>query len=161
MTTLTLAACEGDEQAVSPLHDLDLVGVDFELNSIVLENTGDSQVRTQGLWIHRDGKQFELDIFIIDPRATISFSMRELGDISVSAGELALFEQGSLDDPDSMLEYVAWGGGDLELADIATDAGLWPPEEGGVPVPESSAILVRIDPTGTGPAAWEPSDTVD
>lgn len=138
-----------------------MVAVDFELNSMVLENTGDTEVRTQGLWAYRDGERFEFDIFIIEARATILFSMRQLGEISTSSGELALADSDSFDDPDSLLDYVAWGDRDLRLSAAATEAGLWPPDQGTVDVPPDSLILLRVDPTGTGPIAWQASDQID
>lgn len=156
---LAAAACSG-EQETSPLEKLELVAVDFELNSIVLENTENTEVRTQGLWAYRDGEQFEFDIFIIEPRATILFSMGQLGEISTSAGELALADSDTFDS-DSLLEYVAWGDGELQLSTAATEAGLWPPDEGTVDVPPDSLILIRVDPTGTGPIAWQASDQID
>lgn len=156
---LAAAAC-GGEQETSPLEKLELVAVDFELNSIVLENTENTEVRTQGLWAYRDGEQFEFDIFIIEPRATILFSMGQLGEISTRAGELALADSDTFDS-DSLLEYVAWGDGDLQLSTAATEAGLWPPDEGTVDVPPDSLILIRVDPAGTGPIAWQASDQID
>lgn len=156
---LAAAACSG-EQETSPLEKLELVAIDFELNSIVLENTENTEVRTQGLWAYRDGEQFEFDIFIIEPRATILFSMGQLGEISTSAGELALADSDTFDS-DSLLEYVAWGDGELQLSTAATEAGLWPPDEGTVDVPPDSLILIRVDPTGTGPLAWQASDQID
>jgi hypothetical protein len=159
---LALSACgEADGPEVSPLDHLDLVGVDFELNSMIIENTGTSQIRTEGLWAYRDGEQFEFNIFIIEPRATILFSMGELGEISTGGGEIALADSGSFDVPDSLLEYVAWGEGDFPLSSTATAAGLWPPDEGAVSVPAESVILIRVDPTNTGPIAWEASDQID
>lgn len=159
--TLALSGCGGDDLEASALASLDLVAVDFELNSIVLENTGDSEIRTEGLWAYRDGESFEFNIFIIEPRASILFSMRQLGDISTGGGEIALADSDSFDDPDSLLEYVAWGEGTLQLSSAATEAGLWPPDDGTVPVPTGSLILVRVDPAGSGPAAWQASDQVD
>jgi hypothetical protein len=158
---VALSACGGEDPAASPLEDLELVAVDFELNSIVLENTGENTVRTEGLWAFRDGEQFQFNIFIIEPRATILFSMRELGDISTSGGELALASSEQFNDPDSLLEYVAWGEDGFELAATATEAGLWPPDQGTVEVPPDSLILLRVDPAGTGPLAWQPSDQID
>ena len=142
------------------MADLDLVGVDFELNSLVIENAGEDVVRTEGLWAYRDGESFQFSIFIIEPRATILFSMRDLGEISTGGGELALADSDSFD-PDSLLEYVAWGEGDFELSDAAAEAGLWPPDQGTVTVPDDTVALIRGDPTSTGPIAWEASDEVE
>ncbi|HUG08719.1 MAG TPA: hypothetical protein VMP13_07485 [Acidimicrobiia bacterium] len=158
---LAVPACGGDDPEASPLENLELVAVDFELNSIVIENTGEDMVRTEGLWAYRDGEQFRFNIFIIEPRASILFSMRRLGDISTSGGELALALSENFDDPDSLLEYVAWGEDGFELAATATEAGLWPPDLGTVDAPPGSLILIRVDPTGTGPLAWQASDEID
>lgn len=160
--SMALSGCDvGADPDASPLEDLELLGVDFELNSMVISNNGDEEVRTQGLWAYRDGESFEFNIFIIEPRATILFSMRDLGDISTSSGELALFDSDSFTDADSMLQYVVWGEGDSQLAATATEAGLWPPDAETVSIPEDSVVLLRIDPLGTGPTAWDASDEVD
>lgn len=162
IVALALSACDaGQDTEESPLEDLDLIGVDFELNSMIIENTGDSVVRTEGLWAHRDGESFQFNIFIIQPRATILFSMRDLGDISTGGGELALADSDSFDDADSMLEYVAWGQAELTLSETATEAGLWPPDEETIAVPVETVALLRVDPTGTGPIAWEATDEID
>lgn len=160
--SMAMTGCDvGTEPDASPLEELQLIGVDFELNSMVISNNSEEEVRTQGLWAYRDGESFEFDIFIIEPRATILFSMRDLGDISTSSGELALFDSDSFTDPDSMLQYVVWGDGDSQLTETVSDAGLWPPDEGTVSVSEDSVVLLRIDPLGTGPTAWDASDEVD
>lgn len=162
IVALALSACDGSQDPEgSPLEDLDLIGVDFELNSMIIENNGESVVRTEDLWAYRDGESFQLNIFIIEPRATILFSMSDLGDISTGGGELALAESDSFDDPDSMLEYVTWGQSELALSETATEAGLWPPDQGTIDVPDETVALLRVDPTGTGPLAWETSDEAD
>jgi len=156
---LIIPACGPATTETSGLADLQLVGVDFELNSIIVTNVGTTDVRTEGLWAYRDGESFEFDIFTIEPRATILFSMRELGDISVAGGEIALADDESLSDPDALLEYVAWGDGLFALSDTATEAGLWP-EDQTVGTGSGTALLLRVDPHGNGPTAWEASDEV-
>lgn len=158
---MALSACDAGEDTESPLEDLDLIGVDFELNSMIIENTGDSVVRTEGMWAYRDGESFQFNIFIIEPRASILFSMRNLGDISTDGGELALADSDSFDDSDSMLEYVTWGQGEFALSETATEAGLWPPDDGTISVSAETVALLRVDPTGTGPLAWEATDEID
>lgn len=128
---------------------------------MIIENTGTEPVRTEGLWAYRDGEHFEFSVFIIEPRATILFSMRQLGEISTGGGEIALADSDSFNDPDSLMEYVVWGEGGFALSSTATEAGLWPPDEGTVPVPAESVVLIRVDPTGTGPLAWEASEEID
>ena len=155
---LVLVGCDGGtEPEGSPLEDLQLVGVDFELNSMVITNNGSETVRTEGLWAYRDGESFQFSIFMIEPRASILFSMRELGEISTAAGEIALADSESFDDPDSLLQYVAWGGDGFDLLSTATDAGLWPAEEA-AEITSDAIFLVRSDPTANGPLAWESSN---
>lgn len=158
---IVLSACDvGADPSASPLEDLQLIGVDFELNSMIISNNSDSEVRTQGLWAYRDGESFEFNIFILEPRSTILFSMQDLGDISASGGEMALAESDSFDDPEALLQYVAWGEADLDLSRTATGAGLWPPDAGTVDVDTATIILVRTDPTGTGPDSWQSSSEI-
>lgn len=154
---LVLVACDGGvDPEGSPLDDLQLVGVDFELNSMVITNNGSETVRTEGLWAYRDGESFQFDIFIIEPRASILFSMRELGDISTERGEIALADSESFDG-DSLLQYVAWGDDGFDLLPTATEAGLWPAEEA-AETTSDAIFLVRSDPTANGPLAWESSN---
>lgn len=152
-----LVGCDaGAEQDGSSLDNLQLVGVDFELNSMVITNNGSETVRTEGLWAYRDGGRFQFDIFIIEPRASILFSMRELGEISTASGEIALAESESFDD-DSLLQYVAWGDNGFDLLSTATEAGIWPSEEA-ADITTDAIFLVRSDPTANGPLAWESSN---
>lgn len=154
---LALVGCDGGaDPEGSPLDDLQLVGVDFELNSMVITNNGSETVRTEGLWAYRDGESFQFDIFIIEPRASILFSMRELGEISTESGEIALADSESFDG-DSLLQYVAWGDDGLDLLPTATEAGLWPAEEAAETTGDA-IFLVRSDPTANGPLAWESSN---
>lgn len=155
---LALTACgTSSDPEASPLDDLHLVGIDFELNSMVIENVSEEEVSTQGLWAYRDGESFEFDIFSVEPRSTILFSMRDLGDISTATGELALADSAAFDDPESLLQYVAWGDGPFDLSATATEAGLWP-EEGTAETTADAIVLIRTDPTNTGPVAWESSN---
>ncbi len=154
---LVLAGCDGGaDPEGSPLEDLQLVGVDFELNSMVITNNGSDTVRTEGLWAYRDGESFQFSIFRIEPRASILFNMRELGEISTEGGEIALADSESFDDA-SLLQYVAWGDNGLDLLPTATEAGLWPSEET-AEITSDAIFLVRSDPTANGPLAWESSN---
>lgn len=154
---LVLVGCDaGTEPEVSPLEDLQLVGVDFELNSMVITNNGSETVRTEGLWAYRDGESFQFSIFMIEPRASILFNMRELGEISTTSGEIALADSESFDS-DSLLQYVAWGDDGFDLLSTATEAGLWPAEEA-AEITSDAIFLVRSDPTANGPLAWESSN---
>lgn len=155
-----LAACgAGSDSEASPLDDLRLIGVDFELNSMVIENTGAEEVRTEGLWAYRDGESFQFDIFIIEPRAAILFNTRDLGTISTEAGEVALSTSNTFTEADSMLEYVAWGDAELTLLPTATEAGLWPAGDT-VETTSDAIALIRTDPTATGPLAWESANQI-
>lgn len=156
---LTLAACGPEEGSTSDIDDLALTGVDFGLNSIIIENTGSGDVRTEDLWIYRDGEAFQLGIFTIEPRASILFSTRDLGDISNGSGEVALATSEPTGDPDSLLAYVAWGSDGLQLSPVATDAGLWPEGET-VETDDGTVVIIRTDFTGTGPETWTASDEI-
>lgn len=159
VVTLVASACGPGASGESDLSDLQLIGVDFQLNSVIIFNNGSNDVRTEGLWAYRDGQSFEFDIFTIEPRATITFSMRELGDISTDSGEVALASDGDLSDPEALLEYVAWGSDGFALSETATQAGLWPADRT-VSTDSTTIVLLRTDPAGTGPDAWEASDEV-
>lgn len=123
---------------------------------MILTNNSSQEVLTDGLWAYRDGESFEFNIFPIEPRATILFSMRDLGEIDVANGEIALAEDGGFDDPESLLQYVRWGDATETLAPLATEAGLWPEGET-VETREDTLVLIRTDATGTGAASWEAS----
>jgi hypothetical protein len=156
---LAATACGPGDARTSDVTDLNLVGVDFELNSIIIENNGSDDVVTDELWIYRDGEAVQLDIFTIEPRSPILFSMRALGDITNVAGEIALTTSDSTDDPEALLAYVAWGDDGFELASVATDAGLWPEGET-VATGAETLVLFRTELTGTGPETWSASDEI-
>lgn len=154
-----VTACGSDKGPTSELNDLQLTGVDFELNSIIIENNGAQEVLIQDLWIYRDGAVVEVDPFTVEPRSPILFSMRDLGAISTGSGEIALVRSEAAQDPETMLAYVAWGANGFELGEIAAEAGLWP-EDVSVETSETTLILQRIDLNGTGPDSWAASDEI-
>ena len=155
---LVLTSCGGGDEE-GTLEDLQLVGVDFELNSIIITNEGASDVRTQGLWVYQDGEVSEFNIFTIEPRTEILFNIGDVGELEASGGEVALFTSDTFSDPDALLEYVAWGATGHSRMDVAIDAGKWN-EEGPVETNSDTLLIVRADPNLTGPDAWTTSDVV-
>lgn len=155
---LLAAACGGGD-GEGTLADLQLVGVDFELNSIILTNEGSEVVRTQGLWVYQDGEVSEFGIFFIEPRTEILFNISDIGGVDPSGGEVALFSSDSFSDPEALLEYVAWGGSGHNRLDVAIEAGRWN-QEGTVETSSDTVVIVRADPNLTGPAAWLASDEI-
>lgn len=154
---MMITACGGDDEGT--LDDLQLVGVDFELNSIILTNAGSSEVRTAGLWAHQNGESSQFDIFIIAPRTEILFNLRELGGLDPNGGEVALFTSDSFSNPDDVLEYVAWGLTGHSRMRVAIDAGRWN-DQGPVETDPNTLVIVRADPNLTGPDAWVASDVI-
>lgn len=151
--SLVAGACgSGDGES---LESLQLVGVDFELNSIVLTNGGGSNLLTEDVWVYQDGDAYELGLFTIEPRATIFFSVRELDGVDSSGGEIALFSSDSFGDQEAVLDYVAWGSDRHRLIEEEVVAGTWS-EFGPVEVPSGATALVRFDPQFIGPDGWEP-----
>jgi hypothetical protein len=150
---LMVGACgSGDDEN---LADVQLVGVDFELNSIMLTNGGGEDILTDGLWVYQDGEAFEFNIFTIQPRATILFSVRDLDGVDRSGGEIALFSSDAFDDEEAVLDYVAWGTSGHHLVDTGVVGGAWS-EVGAVEVPGGTAALIRFDLQFFGPEGWEP-----
>lgn len=156
---LFIAACAADQDRTSNLNDLQLIGVDFELNSIIIENSGARDVVTNELWIYRDGEATQLDIFTLEPRSPVSFSMRELGEISAKSGEIALITAETAEDSNEIIAYVAWGTDGFELAPLAGDAGLWP-EGAAIETETDTLVILHTDFTGIGPQAWAASDEI-
>lgn len=154
---ILVGACGGGEEA--GVRDLQLVGVDFELNSIILTNNAAEDVRTENLWVFQDGESSRFNVFIIEPRATILFSVRDIGGVDPSGGEIALFDSDSFSDDQSILEYVAWGDSRHGGLETAIDAGAWN-QEGPVSTESDTLIIVRADPNLTGPSAWTPTNTL-
>lgn len=155
---MTVGACGGEDDG-GALTDLQLVGVDFELDSIILTNAGTEVVTTEGLWVYQDGEVSEFNVFFIDPRTEILFNTRDIGGVDPEGGEIALFSSDSFSNPDSLIEYVAWGDSGHSRADLAVDAGKWN-EEGTVDTPNDTLVILRADPTLTGPEAWVSSDVI-
>lgn len=156
---LVAAACGGEDAGESSLQNLQLVSVDFELNSIVITNNGARDVRTEGLWVYQAGEAFEFNIFTIEPRATIRFSVRDLGGVDPSGGEIALFDSSSFASADSMLDYVAWGGSSHDRIAVATEARLWAVEDTVNTAPDT-ILLIRSNPSANGSLAWDTTSTV-
>jgi hypothetical protein len=121
-----------------------------------LTNNGADAIRTSGLWMYQDGTASEFQIFTIEPRASIFFSARDVGGVSPTSGEIALFDGGTFSDADAMVDYVAWGGNGHETAAVAVDARLWG-EDDTVETTAETVILVKVVTTSTGSIAWETS----
>lgn len=150
--TALVGGCSTDDEA-GDLDDLQIVGIDYELGSMVITNAGASDVSTEGLWVYQTGDVAEFNIFTIEPRATILFSLRDVGGAAVAGGEVALFSDDSFSDPDAMVDYVAWGPSGHEKASLASEAGLWGPDES-VEVPEGTAAILRADQSAIGAGSW-------
>lgn len=151
--SLMAGACGSGEG--ESLDSLQLVGVDFELNSIMLTNGGANDLLTEGVWVYQDGDAYELGLFTIEPRATILFNVRELDGLETSGGEIALFSSDSFDDEKAVLDYVAWGSSGHRLIEDQVIAGTWS-ELGPVEVPSDATALIRFDSQFFGPDGWEP-----
>ena len=141
------------EDTTSELNNLQVIGIDYELNSMIITNIGASDVRTEGLWVYQDGESAEFDIFTIEPRATIRFSLREVGGASLSGGEVALFSKDSFSDANAMLDYVAWGETGHDKSALASEAGLWGPDEY-VKVDTEVVVILRADQASIGAGSW-------
>lgn len=151
--SLIAGACgSGDGES---LDSLQLVGVDFELNSIILTNGGGNDLLTEDVWVYQDGDAYELGLFTIEPRATILFNVRELDGVDAAGGEIALFSSDSFDDEEAVLDYVAWGSNRHRLIEEEVIAGTWS-ELGPVEVPSDATALIRFDSQFFGPDGWEP-----
>ncbi|CAN5796072.1 hypothetical protein BH23ACT4_BH23ACT4_00520 [soil metagenome] len=137
------------------LDSLQLVGVDFELDSIILSNGGGDNLLTDDVWVYQDGNAFELGLFTIEPRATILFRVREFDGVDPSGGEIALFSSDSFADQDAVLDYVAWGSSGHGLIEDGVIAGTWS-EIGPIEVPSDATALIRFDSQFFGPDGWEP-----
>jgi hypothetical protein len=151
--SLMAGACGSGEG--ESLDSLQLVGVDFELNSIMLTNGGANDLLTEDVWVYHDGDAYELGLFTIEPRATILFNVRELDRLETSGGEIALFSSDSFDDEEAVLDYVAWGSSGHRLIENQVIGGTWS-ELGSVEVPSDATALIRFDSQFFGPDGWEP-----
>jgi hypothetical protein len=151
--SLMAGACGSGEG--ESLDSLQLVGVDFELNSIMLTNGGANDLLTEDVWVYQDGDAYELGLFTIEPRATILFNVRELDGLETSSGEIALFSSDSFDDEEAVLDYVAWGSSGHRLIENQVIAGTWS-ELGPVEIPSDATALIRFDSQFFGPDGWEP-----
>ncbi len=152
------AGCSDDGAAPppdDPLFDLQVVGIDFPLNSILLTNVGTDPVRTQGLHLCQDGECMEFNIFTIAPRATILFSVSRVGGVDPAGGELALHRSDAFEDPESVVDYVAWGVPGHQGVQAAAAAQLWN-EDDYVPTEGGTIILTRVEPT-IGSDTWQAS----
>lgn len=154
-----LAGACGDDSTEEPLGDLQLVGIDFELDSIILTNGGADRLRTENLWVYQDGEVSKFNIFFIQPRTQVLFRVRDIGGLDNSGGEIALYSSDSFSDPDALIAYVAWGSSGHSRMNLAIDAGRWN-QEGPVETEADTLVILRADPNLTGPTAWSASDEI-
>lgn len=151
-----LTAC-GSDDGLGDLEHLQVIAVDYELGSMLLTNVGASNVRTQGLWVYQDGVSSEFQIFTIAPRASILFSLREVGGADPAGGEIALFAGDSFTDPDAMIDYVAWGPSGHDKSELASEAGLWGPGEY-IETESDTVAILRADQANIGAVSWVSED---
>lgn len=152
VVAMVAGGCSGDDKT-GDLQDLQVIGIDYELNSMIITNIGAYDVRTEGLWVYQDGESAEFDIFTVEPRATIRFSLRDVGGADVSGGEVALFSDDSFSDADAIFDYVAWGTNGHDKTLLASEAGLWGPEEF-VDVDDDVVVILRADQASIGANTW-------
>ncbi|CAN5781582.1 hypothetical protein BH23ACT5_BH23ACT5_16940 [soil metagenome] len=156
--TALMVSCGDSGSPISgddALSALQLVGVDFELNSILLTNVGSDPVRTEGLHLCQDGDCMEFNIFTIAPRATILFRVAPVGGVDPAGGELARHRSDGFDDPESVIDYVAWGTTGHRGARAAAGAELWN-EQDYVPTAGDTIILTKVEPA-IGSDSWQAS----
>lgn len=151
-----VTGCAPDDE-LGDLRHLQVIAVDYELGSVLLTNTGASNVRTQGLWLYQDGAFAEFQIFTIAPRAAILFSLREIGGADPAGGEIALFASDSFTDADTMIDYVAWGPSGHDRSALASEAGLWGPGEY-VEIESDTVAILRADQANIGAVSWVSDD---
>lgn len=154
MVLLLVGAACGGGDSTDDLHDLQVVGIDYELDSVLITNNGGSDVRTEGLWMYQDGEAAEFDIFTVESRSTVRFSLRDVGGADQGGGEVALFAGDAFGDPEAIVDYVAWGSVRHSKDGLATDARLWATDDT-VQTGPTAVLILRTAPTGVGSAVWE------
>lgn len=162
--TLLAVSCGGGaettpQQEETPLSALEVIGVDFQLDSILLTNTGTERVRTENLHLCQEEECFEFNVFFIEPRATILFDVSRAGGIDPSGGEIALYTADTYSDPDALIDYVAWGSPGHAASPIAAEALLWSTEDY-IETHTDTIILTRIESGVPGSDAWEASNEI-
>lgn len=110
---------------------------------VIIINWGDAPGTTKGLWLTQGqavqslpdvelapGEQAVLGLAAQPPldltgMAAIVHIGPAVGAIEQTGGELALHDSDAFDDPESLIDYVAWGAGPHPRAKEATEAGIW------------------------------------
>lgn len=114
-----------------------------ELAFVIITNWGDGPGNLDGLWLSQGtavqalqdveigpGEQAVLGLGADPPldlagMAAVVHVGPSVGQIVASGGELALHRSGTFDDPDNLIDYVAWGDGPHLRLEQATEAGIW------------------------------------
>ncbi len=112
-----------------------------DLAFVVMTNWGNGAGNLDGLWLSQGtavqalpdveigpGEQAVLGLGADPPldlagMAAVVHLGPSVGQIVASGGELALHRSGAFDDPDSLIDYVAWGDGPQLRLEQATEAG--------------------------------------
>lgn len=138
----------------SPLADIEIVGIDFVLDSILLTNADNEPVRTQNLTLCQGGDCFDFNIFTIAPRATVIFSVSRVGGVDPATGEIALHDSAAPGEDPLLVDYVAWGEPGQPGAAKAGEELLWN-ENDFVPTDPDTLILTKTVVGVGGSDAWE------
>lgn len=163
---LVMSACGDDSAADSDSASasdvvsdpgLQLLAVDFTLDSAAILNTSNEDISTAGFWLCSEGEYFALDPQPIAARSTILFQLDDLGELDPSDGELALYSSDAFGDADAIQSYVEWGSTGHQRSELAASAGIWVPGEF-VATDGPSTLLTNIDPTSFDIVNWVASD---
>jgi len=147
-------------------------GVD---GAVTLTNYGSGPVDLRGAWLGQGLSLFQFPSAVIGPGESLDVRVEEsldadggvvtgdyigvggaVGSLGWTAGEVALFRYGAVDDPEALVSYVQWGSEPGRYASVAGTAGIWDPPSSVPTEPETSSIVANLTPP-VAAADWSSS----
>ncbi len=100
------------------------------------------------------GESLDIGLGDGDDTDEMVFAGGRIGAFETDEGNMALYNQASFADPNSLVHFVQWGSGGLGREREAYSAGLWSIGEFVAAGPLSGGGVLEYSGTGTGAEAW-------
>ncbi len=151
-TTTTEAAPEGAVE----IPDLQLSVIEFgDAGFVQITNVGANDVDLSGIFLCQFPTYIDLgtvvDGGVIAASSSVQIEAGAVGGLDSAGGEAALYTTNDFTNPDAIFGYVQWGSGGAR-AEVAAEAGIWPPGASVTPDPAFSNIELFGDPAN--PESW-------
>lgn len=147
-----------------------IASVTFGAPMVTIYNIGDEGGSLAGHWLCQRPSYVELPDITLEPGEGVAISLGgnvflpppglktgdgvfNVGALSASSGELALYSSNNFGSSDDIVSYVEWGTADHGRSSVAVGAGIW--EAGAFVATTADTTLIQLsDFTNTSPEGW-------